>query len=192
MSSHPFLRLAGTAALGAMLVAATACSTDNLATATTSNIVDTVTIGALLGTPLTVPSGFSVSEGRPIRTDQTSQFDFAFNVSGTTSQPRRVFLPRALLGFQNSGTADPGLLKVTDRTFDQIDLADLNGYVAADTVPIGVGDVLIARSRIVCSSGVPQYGKLEVMSFQELSVTFRVLVDSNCGYRSLQPGIPTK
>lgn len=174
----------------AALLASAACSTDTLATATAANVVDTVTIGALLGTPLSVPSGFSVSDGQPIRTDQTSAFDFAFNLAEDGTKP--VFLPRAVLGFQQSGTADPGLLRVPDRTFDQIELAESNGYVTADTVPVAVGDVFIARSRIVCSTGVPQYGKLQIMGLQERSVTFKVLVNANCGYRGLLPGIPTQ
>ena len=55
------------------------------------------------------------------------------------------------------------------------------------------GDVLIARSRVACYLGVPQYGKLHVLDFDDVLKTVRleVLSDTNCGYKNLQPGTPT-
>ena len=59
---------------------------------------------------------------------------------------------------------------------------------------IEVGQVLYARSGLPngCFLNIPYYAKLEVLSFDEAarSVRFRVLVNINCGYRQLQPGIP--
>jgi hypothetical protein len=57
------------------------------------------------------------------------------------------------------------------------------------------GSVLILRSRIVCSGlGVPLYGKLEVLSFDDTPgnrrITFQALANQNCGYKSLLPGLP--
>jgi hypothetical protein len=47
------------------------------------------------------------------------------------------------------------------------------------------------RSRVLCSSlGVPYYGKLEILSFQDSTVTFKVLTDLNCGFRDLNVGLP--
>ena len=44
---------------------------------------------------------------------------------------------------------------------------------------------------MVCTSlGVPLYGKLEILSFQDSTVTFKVLSDLNCGYKDLLPGLP--
>jgi hypothetical protein len=44
---------------------------------------------------------------------------------------------------------------------------------------------------VVCTSlGVPLYGKLEILSFQDSTVTFKVLTDLNCGFRDLVPGLP--
>jgi len=42
------------------------------------------------------------------------------------------------------------------------------------------------------SLGLPKYGKLEVVSFDDVarSVTFRILTDDNCGFKGLQPGLP--
>jgi hypothetical protein len=39
---------------------------------------------------------------------------------------------------------------------------------------------------------VPKYAKLEVLSFDEAArtVTFRILIDENCGFKGLEPGLP--
>src|SRR5690349_12778620 len=84
------------ALLPALVLASAACGDSNgLSDAFFANVVDTVTIGALNGTPISVPSAFSVVERRPIRLDQSSAFDFAFNVDAG-GQP--VFLPLSVLG----------------------------------------------------------------------------------------------
>jgi len=86
--------------------------------------------------------------------------------------------------------ANPGLQAQT-KTFDEITRAPSNGYTADSAVPIHVGDRYAVRSRVVCTSlGVPLYGKLEILSFQDSTVTFKVLTDLNCGFRDLNPGLP--
>jgi hypothetical protein len=50
---------------------------------------------------------------------------------------------------------------------------------------------------VVCSGlGVPKYGKMEITAIDPSpgvrTITFRVLTDDNCGYRGLDPGIPTE
>jgi hypothetical protein len=171
----------------ALLAAAAGCSSDVLAPATVTNAERSVTLGSLVGTPLSVPSAFSVADNEAVRTDQTSGFDFAFNIDAAG---RPVLLPRALLGISSGGAAEPGLL-ATSQKFDDITTAESNGYITADTVPIAIGNVFFARSRLVCASlGVPEYAKLEITAFGDHTVTFRVIADNNCGYRSLVPGLP--
>ncbi len=176
-------------ALVALAIATAACSDSNsLGPATDPNIIDTVTIYALQGTPITSPSGFSVADRIAVRTDQSSAFDFAFNIDNS-GQP--VFLPLFVLGLSGT-TANPGL-KATTKTFDEITLADRDNYVTQDTVAFSEGDRFMARSRVVCTSlSVPRYGKIEVLSVDPIarSVTFRYLIDVNCGYVGLEPGIP--
>jgi hypothetical protein len=167
-----------------------ACSDSNsLPDPTAQNFVDTLTLGALEGTPIATPSGFGIQAG-PVRTDQSVDFEFAYNVrrldNGTF---QRVFLPRAALGISGS-TANPGLQK-REETFDGITRAPSDGYVSDSAVPVAVGDRFIVRSRVVCTSlGVPLYGKLEILAFQDSTVTFRTLVNENCGYKDLLPGLP--
>ena len=165
-----------------------ACSDPNqLAPATNKNRVDTLTLGALRGTPIQTPSAYSVTDG-DIRTDQTSAFDFAYDVD---DQGRRVFLPQAVLDIQVGNSVRPGL-QPTMRAFDDINIAAQNGYITRDTIPVQVGERYIVRSRLVCSLGVPQYAKLEILSADDAArtITFRALANNNCGYRSLKSGIP--
>jgi hypothetical protein len=172
----------------ALLVAAGCGSTSDLGPASDANVVDTTTLYALEGTPITQPSGFSLPERNPVRTDQTTAFDFAFNID---DEGQAVFLPLAVLGLGGS-SANPGLLPTTT-PFDSIVRAERDGFTTDDTVAVAVGTTLLGRSRVVCSSlGVPQYGKFEVLEVNpvERSVTLQFLVNINCGYIGLEPGIP--
>lgn len=162
--------------------------TINLPDAQIPNVVDTVSLSALTGTPITLPSAFSVSTGQPVRTDLSAEFDFAFDIR--EGQP--VLLPRAALNFPPDGRLPPGLQRVDD-AFEAILEAPSNGYLTRDTLAVAVGERYVARSRVVCTSlGVPLYGKLEVLAIDAAArtLTFEVLVDENCGYIGLAPGVP--
>lgn len=178
------------AALGAGLLAwaAAACSNTFL-NATIESRVDTVTVGSLVGTPLTVPSGYSIDARRAVRTDSTAAFDFAYSI---LPGGRPVFLPLATLGLGAGSSLLPGFQASTE-TFDAIRSAPQNGYLVRDTIPVNVGDRWIVRSRIVCGGfGVPKYAKLQVLEIDDVNrlVRFQILVNQNCGFRDLLPGIP--
>jgi hypothetical protein len=173
------------------LAVVAACSDSNsLADPTDENAVEENTVGSLTDTPNTPASGYSISTG-PIRTDQSGEFDFAFDIDGDAATGQPVLLPRAALGIASSGTADPGIQKTTE-TFDSIDEAPSNGYITDQKVPVTVGDRLLVRSRVICSLGVPIYAKMEILSIEDGEIHFKVLTDQNCGYRGLQPGFPDK
>jgi hypothetical protein len=171
----------------------TGCGNPNdLADATIPNVESSITLSALTGTPIAAPSAYSVAEARAVRIDQGAAFDFAFNID---AGGRAVFLPLAVLGLGVQSGTNAGFLKV-DQTFEGIESAPLNGYVTADTLPIAVGERYVVRSRVVCAGlGLPKYGKIEITAIDPTpgarTVTFRVLTDDNCGYRGLQPDLPT-
>ncbi|HYC30679.1 MAG TPA: hypothetical protein VEB59_00235 [Gemmatimonadales bacterium] len=175
------LLLASTAAAGV------ACSDDGLGDPNRANIIDTVTIGSLTGTPILTPSGYAVENGA-VRTDLTTQFDFAYNVE---TDGRRVFLPKAALGLPSATTADPGLQR-RDESFDGITVARSNGYVTEEAVPVQLGERYVVRSRIVCSASVPYYAKLEIIGFEDSLVHLKVLANTNCGFKGLEPGLPDR
>jgi len=174
------------------LSAVAACSdSDNLPDPTEANIVDTLTVGSLTDTPITTGSGFSVGVLQAIRTDQTPEFDFAYDIQGDPTTGTSVFLPRAALGILSGNSAEPGVMR-RDEAFDDIDVAPSNGYVTEEAVPIALGERYVIRSRIRCTIGVPTYAKVEVLAFEDNSVVLKVLANTNCGYRGLEPGLPDR
>jgi hypothetical protein len=159
---HRIPPLFGYLALGVAI----ACNDPNaLGDPTELNSVDTVTLGAIEGTPISTPSGFNIATGA-LRIDTSVNFEFAYNVRRLSDGSyQRVFLPRAALGLASTTTADPGLQAQT-KTFDEIDRAPSNGYTADSAVPVEVGQRYVVRSRVVCAAlGVPLYGKLEILRF---------------------------
>jgi len=170
--------------------AAGACNGNPLCNATLDNVVDTIVLGALVGTSIGTPSAFNIAGSAAVRTDQTSSFDFAYNIE---ADGRHVFLPQATLGITQSSGVSPGLL-LSDQNFGQITQAPLNGYNTLDTITIALNQVYVARSSLVCTSvGVPVYAKLRILSFDDADreVSFEVLANRNCGFRDLEPGIPS-
>lgn len=186
------MRLPISIVLPAALALLVACGGNtDLAPASVPNVVDTATLGALNGSPVNLPSAYSVADGNPVRTDLTSAFDFAYDVDTTG---RHVFLTLEVLRLSNTNGSGPGL-QFSTQAFEQITQAPTENWITGDTIVVNVGDVLTARSRIACSGlGVPLYGKLEILSFDDTpgdrKITFKVLSNENCGYRSLVPGLP--
>jgi hypothetical protein len=180
--------LTGIVGLAAILTAAACGSPTGIPAAVLTNVVDTVTLSALTGTPLTSASGYSLPARAPIRTDQSPLFDFAFEV---LPDGRPVFLPLLALHL-DGGVLDPGFIPQAI-AFDAIGSAPLNGYLITDSMPARPGNIYIARSRLVCTQlSAAEYAKMEVLAYDSLArtVTFQIMVNVNCGYRDLQPGIP--
>ena len=172
------------------LALAAACSDDNgVGDPTELNVVDTMTLGSLEGTPISTPSGYRITTG-PVRTDQTVDFEFAYNIRQLSDGSyQRVFLPRAALGLSSTDQANPGLQR-REQSFDEITSAPSNGYVVDSAVPVQEGERYLVRSRVVCTIGVPYYAKLQIIHFQDSTVTFQVLANQNCGFKDLLPGLP--
>jgi hypothetical protein len=175
----------------ALLLAGTACSDSNgLPDPTLTNVETSQTLYALVGTPVATPSGYAVDGNRLIRTDLSVDFDFAYNIE---SDGRHVLIPRAAMGIDASPNPNPGLLPHT-AAFEAITVAPSNGYITDQPIVIALGERYVVRSRIACTIGVPKYGKLEITGFDEAArtVTFRVLIDDNCGFKGLEPGLPKR
>jgi hypothetical protein len=170
-------------------LAVAACSDANdLPDATIENVERTDTLWALVGTPVSTPSAFSVEGSRRVRTDLTVDFDFAYNVEATG---QHIFLPRAALGIDTANAVNPGFVP-REESFEAITTPPTGGYITDVPVPIAAGQRFVVRSRITCNIGVPKYAKLEILEFDPAArlVVFRVLANDNCGFRSLEPGLP--
>jgi len=188
---HRFHRaIALFSALFSVAIVAACSSNTDLPAPTDANLIDTTTMWALNGTAVTDPSGFSIPDRTAVRTDQSSAFDFVFNIDNSG---KAVFLPIDLLGLGAVSGLNPGLY-ITPTPFDSIKSAVTGDmYVFDDTVNVVVGSSYYARSRVVCTTlSVPQYGKIEVLAVDpvERSITIRYLVNNNCGYLSLELGFP--
>lgn len=175
---------------GAAVVAA-ACSQSSLLPAPGFvNVVDTVTLYALSGTPPATPSAYSIL-GVPaaVRTDQTTGFDFAFDID---TAGHALLLPTGAVGLgKQSG------IRIESVPFDAITDAPTSGFADSTAERVSIATVATIRSRPTqCTFGalVYQYAKLQVLDVDSTarSIKFQILVDQNCGYRGLQPGFPSR
>ncbi len=153
-----------------------------------SNRVDTLTLYALRGTPIRSHSAFDMYSLSTSRTDTTSGYDFAFDIDSTG---RALIYPAGALGLSK----DAGL-QLMDRTFDAVSSAPETGFSTDTAIVVDTGTVFVARSRVsslfCVYVAVPRYGKFHVLDIDATarSIKLESLVDLNCGYRSLEPGIP--
>ncbi len=182
-------RLGGAATV--LLGAAAACGGDmQLPDPTTENVVDTVTIYALNGTAIGTKSAFDMVIGLLARPELHEKYDFAFDID---SANRALLLPGNLSGLPSSAG-----LQESAVSFDEIVRAPIDDYVSDTALVLDVGTVFIGRSRSTtayCSAyvgAIPRYGKFEVIELDHTAraVTFEFLMNLNCGYRDLMPGLP--
>jgi hypothetical protein len=189
MPSRLRLIACSVAVTGLALVAAACGDTTGLPRAVLPNGVDTVSLYALYGTPISAPSAYLLDGRQRLRTDESTGFDFVFNFD---SLGRAVLLPTGAVGLVQAS----GLQRATV-PFDSVKVAPTDGYRFAEPLVVDSGTVAIVRSRPTeCGFGfiVPLYAKLEVLVIDRTATArrlgFRILVDENCGYRGLEPGLP--
>lgn len=181
-------RIAAVSLLAALLTGA--CGDTNfLNPATSENAIINVRLWAIQGTPLYLPTAWSVPLRTRIRLDQNANFDFAFDIDPAG---RAVLLPRGAFGLE-VGSGNPGLF-IANKEWDEITIAPINGYLVSDTIPIAVGQTLYVRSAVsgVCFSSYALYAKMQILEIDMItrSVGFRILTNANCGYKSLELGLP--
>jgi hypothetical protein len=157
-----------------------------------------ITLFALTSTPVGTPSAYNMISLAEVQVFRTNDFDFVFDIGvdstygvGTKGDTVAVFIPRAYLGFSEDGG-----LQFSATTFDSLTIAPLTGYEKQKPTKIRVGDTFVAASRIqTCNFSFvrPRYAKIYIQSIDLVarSVTAAVIIDTNCGYRSLTSGIPT-
>jgi hypothetical protein len=175
-------------ALTALVLLSAACSdTTGLPAPFFTNTVDTVSLYALRGTLVTQPSAYTLDAAQAVRTDQTTALDFAFDFDSLGAPA--LFPTGAINLGQLSG------VQTSTTTFDALTLAPTGGYIFDKPLALDTGTVVLVRSRPTqCSFGVTLslYAKLRVLSVDSTArrLDFEILVDRNCGYRGLEPGLP--
>lgn len=169
-----------------VVLAAAACGSGQ--TAYYSNYVDTLTLYALRNTPIRTPSAYNILNVLTVRTDTTGAFDFAFDFD-SAGTPRMY--PAGVLGLDKTTG-----IQIINAPFDNVHSAPTTGYVTDSALAVDSGTVFVARSRSTSANciyySLPRYGKFQVLSIDSIqrSITLAGLVDLNCGFRGLDPGIP--
>jgi hypothetical protein len=161
--------------------------------ASIENRVDTLSLYALHGTPVSTPSAYAMEFRQVVRTDQSQGFDFAFDID---TAGRAVLLPTGALKLgRQSG------VQITTTPFDSILIAPTSKYQLDSAVVVDSNTVAILHSRsLTCAFGLAGvfYAKLHVLAIDTSSapggrwMKFEILTDINCGYRGLEPGLPRR
>ena len=189
--SRPFVAT-GCAALFALAVGAAVAACDNpfaLPPASVTALDTVITLYSLTGSPVDEPSAYDMVLVRLVRTDQDYNFDFALNMPDSLGDTVPVLLPPGALGL----TRDGGL-QISKTPFDSITYAPNSGYDQASGQRLQTGTVVLASSRTQsCNYNIayPLYAKLQVVQVDTAarSVTLHMVLDPNCGYRSLVDSI---
>lgn len=163
------------------------------------NVVDTVHLYALSGTAVSLPSGYVIQGRLVVRTDVYPLFDFAFDID---TAGRGLLLPTGALKMgRQSG------LENVNVPFDSIHIALLAGYNRDSATVVHENDVVLAHSIPTPCPYQPTvpaayYAKIHVLTIDTASVVdsltglsgrridLEILVNQNCGYRGLDPGLP--
>ncbi len=158
------------------------------------NKPDTVSLYALHGTPVSSPSAYSLQFVSVIRPDQTSAFDFAFDIDSTG---RPVLLTTGALKLGRASG-----IQLTTTPFDSIKIAPTGGYQLDSAVVVDTNSVAILHSVptpcIFSQASFVFYAKLRVVAIDTAStangrrIDLIILTDQNCGYRGLEPGLPKR
>ena len=185
-------------ALAAALVGALAgCGGDSnafLGVASSETALVSFVVFPLSGDP-SLPAAFDLSGRRVVRPTilggQVLNFDLAFDLD---AQGRVLVIPPARLASPPTGTSRVGL-QTRDESFDGLTRAPDSGYRFDSTTVVTRGQTLaIEASAATCSSTYPMHAKLVVDSVGAVAagrpIYMRLRVNPNCGFRSLEPGLP--
>lgn len=183
------LAATGLAALCALAVGAAFAACDNpfaLPPAVNRPFDTTYTLFSMTGTAVYEPSAFNMVDSQVVRTDRTVYFDFALDLPDSLGDTIPLLLPPGALGLPRDGG-----LQIVAKPFDSLTYAPDGGYQQAAGQKLSLGMVLLASSRTQsCNYNIahPLYAKLQVLAIDKTarSVTFHMLLDANCGYRSLR------
>ncbi len=173
--------------------ATTACGDANLLPPATLGVrEDTITLWAITGTSIALPSAWDQVLGIAARTDRTSSFDWAFDFvwDSVAHDTVPALLPRGALGL----SVDGGLQKVSG-VFDSLRTAPGSGYDGSAPVYLDSTTVVATRSRTqTCNFGIYSgiFAKATPLAISRSfrKVVLRLVTDPNCGYRSFNPGVP--
>lgn len=191
---------------GAALLALTAaaalagCGDPFEVTANFDTVETTVTIHAFNGTPVALPTGILLAPlAQAVRPGPEFLFDLGFDFLPGTGGAALLPVDALVAPGVFNGSRLTGIRPVTDQGYDAITRAPAGGYTVGDPVAIAVGDVgvLQAVGHPTCAGsffGNTIYAKyrVEAIDAAARTLTLRIRVDPNCGFRGLEVGEPTR
>jgi len=180
------------AALALLALIAGACDDPFRPRADLPNETLTFTLFALSGTPTNAPVGLSLSERSVTRISGALEFDLALDLNASGDI---VVLPVGLVASSPVGTRLVGLQRVAG-PFDGLTEAPRTGFVFDSTLTVQPGQVVAIQAQVAeCSFSLTPYifAKIVVDSVDTANRTLlgRTLINLNCGFRQLTPGLPT-
>jgi hypothetical protein len=198
-SRHPIRRRA--AFVAATLAAAAllgACGDPLGLRASLAVQFDTLFAYAMTGTPSGFPSAYNATAGVAVRIEPDIAFDIALDLDPSNRIrliPPRLIASTRQLGGGLLGNSPRVGLQLGQGTFESITKAPGTGYKHDTTLVVDVHQpALLELASDACqfSIGTLLYAKLVVDSVNAdtRQIWFRVSRDPNCGFRSLQTGVP--
>ena len=158
---------------------------------TVSDTVETVSLYALSGTLPGTPSGYELAGRSKVLIEEGGPFDFAIDID---SAGRPVLKPTGALQLGRSSG-----VQATALEFDSIRFAPTGGFQLDSAVTLEVGGRAIVHSAptgcsITVTPAYYYYAKLKILAVDTATrkIDFQILVDQNCGYRGLEPGLPSR
>lgn len=195
LSSLPRRAAAALRAAGALLALAVAACDDPFEVTADVDVVETtVVMRALTGTPLELPLVLLVApEPQVVRPTPEFVFDLAFDLdasgAATLYPVDLVARPSVVSG------RTIGLQKVSGQSFESIARAPGGGYAFREPLPVAVGDVIVLQSvghpscaNSFFSTIVFAKMRIDAIDPAARTLTARVLVDPNCGFRGFETG----
>ena len=173
------------------------CDDTNPFAAQFPTTLDAYLIFALTGNSPAYPSGLNTFSRTPTRVDGNAAFDVAFDIN---SDGHAVLYPVKLIVSSIGGDRPVGLKKVPG-TFASVLSAPTGVYQGDTAVVAGVNEVIVVEtyrggSGDICSFSLSPYiySKINIDSVNVVTRTISIstVMDPNCGYRSLEEGIPDK
>ena len=183
-------------ATASVVVGLGACGDPNSLKATAPNVVDTLSVFALSGTPPAYPSGISIVARQAVKVDGFANFDVAFDIDPSG---KAVIYPVKLVVTSPTGSRPVGLVRVAG-TFEQVTSAPKSGYQTDSSYVFVPGETIAIQSPHNTAGDICQFAidphifaKVAVDSVNLASRTLylRMGVDPNCGFRSFAEGLPT-
>ena len=190
------MQIRNSAVLAIVLSAVVAACGDPLGIkATLDTAEDFQKVYALSGTPPSFPSALSVAFRQVVRVDGTGNFDVAFDIDAAG---KVVLYPPRLVATPLRISSEVGIQKVPG-TFAEVTRAPNGGYISDKPTTLSVGEVAVIQTPRnaggdVCVYRLSSlvYAKVAVDSINlaTRSIYLHSVVNPNCGFHSLKPGIP--